>query len=202
MRVRAAVRRLEFDLLRYLRHEAEREGDFEPEHLELRFGFDDSEHPAGARWPTAPRVRGVIDRVDTWNGHALVIDYKSGKVDNYKAADWDEGATASRPRSTCSWRRSALGLQPAGGVYIPLGGKERRSRGALDEALAAQLGDGFYDNDVLPERRVRRAERARAGAGSARWPPTCAPGELCSTPDSCAYRGGCSHPSICRVEAS
>src|SRR5204863_8912503 len=31
-RVRAAVRRLEFDVLRYLRHEAARDGCFEPEH--------------------------------------------------------------------------------------------------------------------------------------------------------------------------
>ena len=37
-RVRAAARRLEFDLLRFLRREADRDGGFEPEHLELAFG--------------------------------------------------------------------------------------------------------------------------------------------------------------------
>jgi hypothetical protein len=25
-------------------------------------------------------------------------------------------------------------------------------------------------------------------------------GELCSSPDSCAWNGGCSYPSICRSE--
>ena len=86
--MRAAVRRLEFDLLRYLRHEAGRDGLFEPEHLELRFGFEDSEHPA-VELEGGTRVQGMVDRVDTWDGHALVRDYKSGKVERYKAADWE-----------------------------------------------------------------------------------------------------------------
>ena len=38
-RVRAASRRLEFDLLRHLRSEADSDSRFEPEHLELRFGY-------------------------------------------------------------------------------------------------------------------------------------------------------------------
>ena len=33
-----------------------------------------------------------------------------------------------------------------------------------------------------------------------RWPAGCAPAELASCPDTCAYRGGCSYPSICRAE--
>ena len=59
-RVRAAVRRLEFDVLRYLRHEAARDGNFEPEHLELEFkdvAID------------GVSVRGRIDRVDVHDGH-------------------------------------------------------------------------------------------------------------------------------------
>src|SRR3954454_3494748 len=38
-RVRAAVRRLEYDLLRYLRREAESDSDLEPVELELSFGL-------------------------------------------------------------------------------------------------------------------------------------------------------------------
>ena len=79
VRVRAAVTSLEFDLLRYLRWEAERESAFTPAHLELRFGFDDSDHPP-VRLPDGTTVRGMIDRVDTGDGHAVVVDYKSGKV--------------------------------------------------------------------------------------------------------------------------
>ncbi len=126
-RVRAAVRRLEFDLLRYLRHEAGRDGLFEPEHLELRFGFDDSEHPA-VELADGTRVRGIIDRVDTWNGHALVRDYKSGKVENYKVADWEserrlqaalymlvvERRSGCAPRGACTCRSAARAERRAG----------------------------------------------------------------------------------------
>ena len=92
-----------------------------------------------------------------------------------------------------------LGLQPAGGVYLPLGGDERRARGALDAELAAELGDDFFDNDLLPARSSPSCnERARERIGEAAAGMRA--GRLCSTPDSCAYRGGCSHPSICRVE--
>src|SRR4029079_18371021 len=55
-RVRAAVRRLEFDLLRYLRHEAQSESELEPTELELAFGLKDSELPA-PRLPEGVRIR-------------------------------------------------------------------------------------------------------------------------------------------------
>ena len=65
--------------------------------------------------------------------------------------------------------------------------------------LADRLGSDFVDRDVVPEAEFAEwiawaeesigevATRMRAG-------------ELASCPDSCAWRGGCSHPSICRVE--
>src|SRR2546423_7208574 len=66
-RVRTAVRRLELDLLRHLRAEAEAGGSFEPAELELEFGME------GSLQPPVPvgdglSVRGRIDRVDTWDG--------------------------------------------------------------------------------------------------------------------------------------
>ena len=42
-------------------------------------------------------VTGRIDRVDTWNGHALVRDYKSGKVDRYKVASWRDERVLQAP---------------------------------------------------------------------------------------------------------
>src|SRR5439155_807243 len=45
-RVRTAVRRLEFDLLRHLRTEADSGGTFEPAELELEFGREGSLQPA------------------------------------------------------------------------------------------------------------------------------------------------------------
>ena len=161
-RVRAAVRRLEFDLLRYLRHEAGRDGSFEPEYLELRFGFEDSDHPA-VELADGTRVRGLIDRVDTWDGWALVRDYKSGKTDKYKVADWEKENRFQAALYMLVAER-ALGLKPAGGVYVPLGGTDRRPRGMVAAELAEQLGSDFVDNDVVPE--AEFAERTEWAEGS------------------------------------
>ena len=196
-RVRAAVRRLEFDLLRYLRHEAGRDGSFEPEYLELRFGFEDSDHPA-VELADGTRVRGLIDRIDTWDGWALVRDYKSGKTDQYKVADWEKENRFQAALYMLVAER-ALGLKPAGGVYVPLAGTERRPRGMVAAELAEQLGSDFVDNDVVPE--ADFAERTDWAEESIATTATrMRGGDLESCPDSCAWRGGCSHPSICRVE--
>ena len=86
-RVRAAARRLEFDLLRFLRSEADSESRFEPVELERQFGLEGSEP---VELEGGLRVRGRIDRVDRCDGLALVIDYKTGrKVDTYKVASWE-----------------------------------------------------------------------------------------------------------------
>jgi ATP-dependent helicase/DNAse subunit B len=188
-RVRAAVRRLEFDLLRYLRHDAESDADFAPEHLELEF---DGVEVGGVS------LRGRIDRVDTWDGHLLVRDYKSGKkADSYKVASWDKENRFQAALYMLAAQR-LLELRPAGGVYVPLGGTDRRPRGMVAAGLPA-LGSDFYDNDRLgPEEFEHRLEWARGRiAETAR---RLRRGELACTPDSCAWNGGCSYPSICRVE--
>ena len=187
-RVRAAVRRLEFDLLRYLRHDAQGDGLFRPEHLEHEFEAD---------IPGGVRVRGRIDRVDTWDGHALVLDYKSGKsVGAYKVSSWKEENRFQAALYMLAVKES-LGLRPAGGVYVPLGGEDRRPRGMV--AQIDELGSGFVKNDRLDpaefEQKLEWAGRRIVEAAG-----RMARGELRCTPDSCAYDGGCSHPSICRVE--
>ncbi|MBA2794716.1 MAG: PD-(D/E)XK nuclease family protein [Thermoleophilaceae bacterium] len=196
-RVRAAVRRLEFDLLRYLRHEAGRDGVFEPEHLELRFGFEGGEH-AAVELEGGLRVRGVIDRVDTWGGWALVRDYKSGRVGSHKEADWERENRFQAALYMLVVER-ALGLRAAGGVYVPLSGTDRRPRGLVAEEVAGELGSDFLDNDTKPEEefggRKEWAQRAIAEVAEGM-----AAGRVSPCPDSCAYRGGCSYPQICRVE--
>jgi len=189
-RVRAAVRRLEFDILRYLRHEAARDGSFEPEHLELEF------EPVAI---DGVNVRGRIDRVDVHDGHALVRDYKSGKsVDTYKAASWEDKNRFQAALYMLAVEQ-VLELRPAGGVYDPLGGDDRRARGLLASELSSELGSDFVANDLLApdafearlawarERIADTAERMRGG-------------RLCANPDSCAWNGGCAYPSICRTE--
>jgi ATP-dependent helicase/DNAse subunit B len=187
-RVRAAVRRLEFDLLRYLRHESERDGLFAPEHLEHDFeaAID------------GVRVRGRIDRVDTRGGQALVLDYKSGKsAASYKVASWEKENRFQAALYMLAVRE-LLGLEPVGGVYVPLGGTERRPRGMVAAAVE-EVGTGFLANDRLgPEEFEAKLDwaRERIADMAARMER----GELRCTPDSCAWNGGCSHPSICREE--
>ncbi len=160
-RVRAAVRRLEFDLLRYLRHEAGRDGSFEPEYLELRFGFEDSEHPA-VELADGTRVRGLIDRIDTWDGWALVRDYKSGKTEKYKVADWEKENRFQAALYMLVAER-ALGLKAAGGVYVPLGGTERRPRGMVAAELVEQLGTRLLRQRRGARSRLRRAHGVGTG---------------------------------------
>ncbi|MGI8750288.1 MAG: PD-(D/E)XK nuclease family protein [Thermoleophilaceae bacterium] len=196
-RVRAAVRRLEFDLLRYLRHESGSDSLFVPEHLEMRFGFEDSGHPS-VEVAGGVRVRGVIDRVDTWDGYGLVRDYKGGKVDTYKAADWESERRFQAALYMLVIER-VLGLKAAGGVYVPLGGDKRRARGLVSAELGAQLGGDFVDTDRRPEEEFADRE-AWAREAIAEAAERMRGGRLASCPDTCAYRGGCSHPSVCRVE--
>jgi hypothetical protein len=93
----------------------------------------------------------------------------------------------------------ALGLKPAGGVYVPLRGTDRRARGMVAEELADKLGSDFVDRDLVPEAQfgewIAWAEE-QIGEVATRMRA----GDLESCPDSCSWRGGCSHPSICRVE--
>jgi ATP-dependent helicase/DNAse subunit B len=196
-RVRAAARRLEFDLLRWLRSEAEADGEFEPEHLELRFGMGEGSEPVEIA--DGLRVRGRIDRVDTNDGMALVLDYKTGKrVDRYKVASWE---TENRFQAALYMLvvERLFGLRAAGGVYVALGAREPRPRGMV-AAEVDELGSGFVKNDRLGPDEFREKldwalERIRETDAAMKR------GELRCNPDSCAWNGGCMYPSICRSES-
>lgn len=193
-RVKAAARRLEVDLLRFLRREASRDDSFEPEHLELPFGDD-----AGPPVELEPglKVRGRIDRVDTSNGMALVIDYKSGKrVASYRVGLWERENRFQAALYMLVVER-LLALRAAGGLYVPLGSNDP-PRGMVAEGVE-ELGTGYTRTDVLPPDEFQakldwalgqvRETAARMRAG-----------ELGCDPDQCAWNGGCSYPSICRCE--
>jgi ATP-dependent helicase/DNAse subunit B len=194
-RVRAAARRLEFDLLSFLDREAARDGSFEPEHLELAFGYGDHGEPV----ELAPglRVGGRIDRVDTSDGMALVIDYKSGKnVESYKASSWERENRFQAALYMLVVER-LLGVRAAGGVYLPLG-SSKPARGMVAKDVD-ELGSGYVSTDVLPPEQFRdkldwALEQVRETDGRIRR------GELGCNPDQCAWQGGCSYPSICRCE--
>jgi hypothetical protein len=195
-RVRAAARRLEFDLLRFLLRESQRDGSFEPEHLELPFG--DGEESAPVEIEEGLAVRGRIDRVDTSDGMALVIDYKSGKrVDRYKASSWEAENRFQAALYMLVVER-LLRLRAAGGVYMALGSSDP-PRGMV-AADVEELGSGFTKTDRLPPEEFREKldwalRQVRDTAALMRG------GKLCRKPDSCAWNGGCSFPSICRSDA-
>ena len=196
-RVRAAVRRLEFDLLRWLRREAEADSEFEPEHLELTFGLGEGSEPVEIA--DGLHVRGRIDRVDTNDGMALVLDYKTGKrVDRYKVASWEPENRFQAALYMLVVER-LLGLRAAGGVYVALGARSPRPRGMV-AADVDELGSDFVKTDRLPPGEFR--EKLDWALGRIRETDAAMKrGELRCNPDSCAWNGGCMYPSVCRSES-
>jgi ATP-dependent helicase/DNAse subunit B len=195
-RVKAAARRLEFDLLRHIRAEARSDSRFAPEHLELRFGYGEGHEPVEIA--EGLRVRGRMDRVDTYDGQALVIDYKSSKrVDRYKVASWEKENRFQAALYMLVVER-LLELRAAGGVYVALGSDDPRPRGMVAADVDA-LGSGWVAGDRVGPDEFREKldwalERIRETDAEMRA------GRLCPTPERCDWQGGCKYPSICRSE--
>jgi ATP-dependent helicase/DNAse subunit B len=196
-RMRAAMRRLEFQLLSHLAYESTSASEFEPEHLELAFGLPDADYPE-VELEGGLRLRGKIDRIDRHGDKVAVRDYKSGRVNDYSAGKWEPKGRLQAALYMLVAER-LLDVEAVAGLYTPLSGDERRPRGAIDAESAEQLGGDFFATDVLSsEEFAELREWARGAIATAA--AEMGEGKLCSKPDSCAYRGGCSHPSICRIE--
>ena len=196
-RVRAAVRRLEFDLLRYMRGEAESDSRFTPAHTELEFG-----RPAEDALPPASlgmdgmSFSGKIDRVDTCDGHALVVDYKTGKRP-YPVGEWQR-ANRLQVAVYMLAVEELLAKEAAGGVYVALG--SAKTRGLLNRDLEDELGRGWSRNDVKPEGEFREhLEQARATVRDVI--DRIRAGRVAPSPDTCAWNDRCSYPAICREES-
>lgn len=197
-------RRLEADLERYLEHAAERESPLEPTYLELGFGFGEADQDQDSTLPNLPaldlgaglRLRGRIDRVDVTVGgtQAVVYDYKGRLAP--PAAKWTEQAKVQVPLYMRAVEE-LLGLEVVGGFYQPLSGADLRARGVLDgesgveiECVRGESREHAEVRELLAEA-VATARDAAAQAGR---------GELEPRPRTCAYRGGCMYPTICRCE--
>lgn len=91
-----------------------------------------------------------------------------------------------------------LGLEAVGGFYQPLSGADLRARGVLDGESGVEIecvrGEvrGHAEVAELLVQAVAQAREAAVQAGR---------GELEPRPRTCAYRGGCMYPTICRCEA-
>jgi ATP-dependent helicase/DNAse subunit B len=194
-------RRLRADLERYLEHAAEADSPLEPRFLELGFGIgaDDErgEESSLGAFELGPgvRMRGRIDRVDVDEaGQAVVYDYKSS--DAPPQAKW----LAENKLQVALYMlavENLLGLDAAGGFYQPLSGPDLRARGVLDGESSVVLD--CVRGDTQEHERVRELlgealDAALAAAAQA------ARGELEARPRTCAFRGGCQFPTICRCE--
>ena len=141
---------LQRDLEQLVRDEASSPSPFVPRHLEVSFRSYELE--------PGVVVSGKIDRVDgdPMGARGIVVDYKSGAASS--AAEIRERDLLQLPLYMLVLR-DQLGLEPVGGIYVPVGGG-RRARGMLragDESV-----QGFSARDYLePEEFSQAIERAR-----------------------------------------
>jgi ATP-dependent helicase/DNAse subunit B len=197
----AVRRRLQADLERYLEHAAASDSPLEPGALELGFGFEaDDERGEASDLPALElgdglRLRGRIDRVDMGaHGEAVVYDYKGGNAP--AGARWIRDGRLQVALYMHAVEQ-LLQLRAIGGFYQPLTGTDLRARGVLDGDAGVELD--CVTPDVSEHSQVREI-LAQAVAAAVQVAGEAGRGELESRPQTCAYRGGCMYPSICRCE--
>jgi ATP-dependent helicase/DNAse subunit B len=197
----AARRRLHADLDRFLQSASATDSELEPVALELGFGFGEDDDRGEASELAAfelgdgVRMRGRIDRVDAGpDGEAIVYDYK-GK-DPPASARWISDGKLQVALYMLAVEE-LLSLRAVGGFYQPLTGSELRPRGVLDgdsgvelDCVATDVREHGELRELLAQARASALEAAeRAGSG-----------RLQAQPRTCAFRGGCLYPTICRCE--
>ncbi|MDH5332814.1 MAG: exodeoxyribonuclease V subunit gamma [Thermoleophilia bacterium] len=151
------------DLELLVRAEAESRSTFAPRQLEVAF----------ASYELAPgvAVSGKIDRVDVdaMSARGIVVDYKSGSAPSARQIHDEDRLQIPLYLLVL---RDQLGLEPVGGVYMPVGGG-RRPRGMLldgDEKVAGFAAADYLEGDAFGaeleharETAVALVERARQG---------------------------------------
>jgi len=196
-RQRALAHRLRSDVRRYLEHAAAEQSPLAPELLEVAFGASGGAHPP-LSLGDGVALSGRIDRIDVGaGGEALVLDYKGRNV--VESAGWRRERKFQVALYIVA-ARELLGLEPIGGLYQPLGGKDQRARGLV--LADADPGLDVVRNDRRPREEFDAIvdgvlEDVRRAVGELRA------GALEPRPQSCAWNGaGCSYPTICRCEAA
>jgi RecB family exonuclease len=198
-RRRAALRRLEADLLRYVEQASRAHSAFAPSRFELRFGGADDPLGPAELADGELRLEGRIDRIDVGPSgrDAIVYDYKGKGAP--PQAKWLDDARLQVGLYLLALP-NLLELEPVGGLYQPLGrDDDGRPRGLLrdgaDPGLASVGTDRLppEDFDARLQQVLDAALEAVRGIRS---------GALVPAPDACAYGGGCAHPTICRCESS
>jgi RecB family exonuclease len=196
---RAMLAAIEADLRRYLRHEAAGGGRWAPRWLELRFGFEnDPESLPPLRLDEDVVLRGVIDRIDVeaqGGGRRVIVrDYKSMSArPEHTAARW----RSERQLQVALYMlaaRELLDVEPVGGFYQPLRGRELRARGLYRDD--ADVDPRAYDNDGL-DLAAFDGLLADVAADAVAITRRLRSGVLEPCPQTCS-RDGCLFPGICR----
>jgi ATP-dependent helicase/nuclease subunit B len=197
-RRRSQVRRLEADLLRYVEFAAHDEAAYRPEHFELTFGSERDERGPVRLAGGALELRGRIDRVDVdpAGGGAIVVDYKGRSAS--PQARWVQDGRLQVGLYVLALEQ-LLGVRAVGGLYQPLGGDDPRPRGLV--LAGADPGRTTVGRDRVDEEAFA-AVLAAVEAAAVRAVTELRAGALAPRPESCAWNGGCSYPSICRCEAA
>jgi ATP-dependent helicase/nuclease subunit B len=198
-RRRAALRRLEADLLRYVEQAAHGRSAFAPSAFELRFGGEEDPLPAAELAGGELRLEGRIDRIDVGpNGReAIVYDYKGKGAP--PQAKWLTDARLQVGLYVLALPH-LLDLEAVGGLYQPLGrDDDGRPRGLLRDGADPCLASVDRDRLAPEEFDARLQEVLDAALASVRGIRS---GALVPAPAACAYGGGCAHPTICRCQTS
>jgi ATP-dependent helicase/DNAse subunit B len=160
---RVGRRRMRVLIERFLEREAESESPLRPDNglIEASFG-DEGEDDRAALPLSGLKLHGKIDRVDVAPGGraGLVRDYKSGGKVTAAAKLAKEGKL--QPQLYMLALRDLWGIEPLGGVYVPLSAKDPRPRGILDKEEKGGLlaGESFVRNDFLDEDALAEALEA------------------------------------------
>jgi ATP-dependent helicase/DNAse subunit B len=198
-RRRAALRRLEADLLRYVEQASRARSSFAPSRFELRFGGDDDPLGPAELAGGELRLEGRIDRIDVGPSgrEAIVYDYKGKGAP--PQARWLEDARLQVGLYLLALPH-LLELDAVGGLYQPLGrDDDGRPRGMLRDGADPGLASVGTDRLDPEEFDARLGEVLDAALEAVRGIRS---GALVPAPDACAWGGGCAHPTICRCDTS
>jgi len=193
-RLRAALRRLEADLVRYLEWAAQAGSAHAPAHFELTFGGR-AERPAVEL--DGLTLRGRIDRVDVGgDGTALLYDYKGSTA--APQAKWVADGKLQLALYMLALPH-LLGLEAVAGLYQPLGGSDDPKPRGLAHA-DADRGQKLTKNDRVDDAAFAAVLDGALAAAVAAVGEIRA-GRLEPRPATCGWRdGGCTYPSVCRSE--
>jgi len=198
-RRRAALRRLEADLLRYVEQASRARSAFAPSRFELRFGGDGDPLGPAELAGGELRLEGRIDRIDVGPSgrEAIVYDYKGKGAP--PQAKWLDDARLQVGLYLLALPH-LLELEAVGGLYQPLGrDDDGRPRGLLRDGADPGLASVGTDRLAPEDFDARLQEVLDAALEAVRGIRA---GTLVPEPDACAYGGGCAHPTICRCETS